>query len=175
MRKALITWFGCGQMRIASGTWGSAGALIPAALWWLVCYHAIGGASAFRLFHGVLVVGTILACVFSILWGPWAIAYFADHHNTRKDGDPGAFVLDEVAGQWLTLLFLPMSTFWPNALVIAVVQFLGFRIADIIKPWPGKWLEKFPAGWGILLDDLSSALYVNIAAQLVFRLWLGWT
>ena len=62
-----------------------------------------------------LVIGALAASLLSIRWGAWAVAAFATHPNTRKDGDPGAFVLDEVAGQWLALLLLPMST-WPRAL-----------------------------------------------------------
>ncbi|MEE8170675.1 MAG: phosphatidylglycerophosphatase A [Phycisphaerae bacterium] len=168
-----MTFFGCGDTPIASGTWGSAGALVVAAIWFGGCQALLPITLAATVFHVGLGVGLIVASVLCVRWGRWAIATFADHPNTRKPGDPGAVVLDEVAGQWLALIALPMGGVG-HAAIIAVVQFFGFRIADIFKPPPGRWLEHLPDGWGILLDDLSSALYVNLAAQLVFRFWLGW-
>lgn len=174
MRRTAITFFGCGEVPFASGTWGSAGAMVVAAAWYLATRAAFDAPRDHWWLHGGLLVGTLAACVLSILWGPWAVEFFANHHNTRKPGDPGAFVLDEVAGQWLSLLLLPMAT-PQHALIIATVQFFVFRAADIVKPPPGRMLEKLPHGWGILFDDLSSAVYANLFGQLLFRWWLGWS
>lgn len=176
VRRALITWFGCGDMPFASGTWGSAGALVPAAAWYFVCRASHSDAAKGALvFHGGIAVGLLVWCVLCVRWGPWAVETFANHHNTRKPGDPGAFVLDEVAGQWLSLLWLPLASTVQRAVIVVAVQFVLFRAADVFKPPPGRRLERLPAGWGILLDDLSSAVYVNLVGQLIFRIWLEWT
>lgn len=173
MRKNAITFFGCGLMRFAPGTWGTAGALLVAAVYYVIC-RAIMPDHVFNYMWNLgLIVGLLAACFFSVLWGNWAIAEFANHYNTKKPGDPGAFVLDEVAGIWLALLWLPVNE-WKHAFWIGVVQFFAFRIADIIKPPPGRKLEKLHGGWGILLDDLSSAIYCLIAAHVVFTFLLGW-
>lgn len=172
-RRRLITWFGCGDVPFASGTWGSAGALLAAGAWFAITHTLLPPGAFWWMWNWGLFTGLIAACILSVAWGPWAVQTFASHHNTRKDGDPGAFVLDEVAGMWLALLWLPMTN-WEQALWIAGVQFFVFRVADVIKPWPGRALEKLHGGVGILLDDLSSALYCNLAAQVVFRVLLDW-
>ncbi|MCK6484180.1 MAG: phosphatidylglycerophosphatase A [Phycisphaerae bacterium] len=173
MRRAVITWFGCGEMPIASGTWGSAGAVIPAVAWYAACRWGIGGESWTLWFHLGLLAAMLAASAAAVAWGPWAVNEFASHRNTRKPGDPGAFVLDEVAGQWLSLLALPIGDV-RQAAIVGAVQFFLFRIADILKPPPGRRLEKLPHGWGILLDDLSSAIWANAAGQLLFRAVLDW-
>jgi hypothetical protein len=63
-----------------------------------------------------------------------------------------------------------MQWFAPNAgyCLIAGLGFGLFRVFDILKPWPCKRLEKLPAGWGILADDLMAGVYaafVWIAGQ----------
>ena len=80
-------------MAFASGTWGSGGALVFAGAWYLICRIAAGAAWP-TWFHAGLGVGVVAASVLSVRWGEWAVSTFATHYNTRKDGDPGAFVLD---------------------------------------------------------------------------------
>jgi phosphatidylglycerophosphatase A len=57
--------------------------------------------------------------------------------------------------------------------VIAAAGFVLFRIFDIAKPWPIRKLEKFPAGWGILADDLMAAVYAWIVLQICIRFWIA--
>ena len=99
-------------------------------------------------------------------WGPWAIRQFTA--SAKKQDDPGRVVLDEIAGQWLALVALPMPTLGRACAVLAV-QFFLFRLFDVIKPPPARQFEKLPAGWGILLDDLAAALYANVIGQVIFR------
>jgi undecaprenyl-diphosphatase len=76
--------------------------------------------------------------------------------------DPGEVVADEFAGQALTFLvgpFLVAGPTWATALL----GFVLFRIFDITKPWPIRKLENFPAGWGILADDLLAGVYAGTA------------
>jgi phosphatidylglycerophosphatase A len=141
----LATWFGCGLSRFAPGTVGSLAALPCAAGLWM-----LGGA---------WLLGLAVALAF--LAGLWASARYA---GAAGGGDPGAVVIDEVAGQWLTLVFLPAD---PRAYVLA---FVLFRLFDIAKPWPIGWMDRtLEGGLGIMLDDLMAGLY---AAVLSYGLWL---
>lgn len=140
----IATWFGSGLLPKAPGTWGSLAALPPGlALLWL------GGVP--------LLVGGILAVS---LAGVWAGERYADRLG---QDDPGAVVIDEVAGQWLALL--PCAAF---GLVEVVLAFLLFRAADILKPWPASWADRtLPGGVGIMADDWIAGLYAALALGLL--------
>jgi phosphatidylglycerophosphatase A len=85
----------------------------------------------------------------------------------RESGreDPGFVVIDEVAGQWIALLFSPVD--WRHGLIALVL----FRLFDITKPFPARQLESLPGGWGIVLDDVAAGLYALGVASLV-RIYL---
>lgn len=137
----LSTWFGVGYLPKAPGTWGSLAAL-PCAWGIATLYGSVG-----------LLAAT--TAVFSL--GVWASGSF-----TRRTGrkDPGIIVIDEVAGQWLTLALVPLDPLYYLA------GFILFRIADITKPWPASWADrKLGGGLGIMLDDIFAALF---AAALLF-------
>ena len=68
--------------------------------------------------------------------------------------DPGIVVVDEVLGQWTTLLGATAFN-WKTLLA----GFLLFRLFDIWKPWPVRQFEKLPAGVGIVADDLAAGIY----------------
>jgi phosphatidylglycerophosphatase A len=80
--------------------------------------------------------------------------------------DPQQVVIDEVAGQWIALLFAPVS--WKTLLG----GFILFRGFDILKPPPVRQLERLPAGTGIVVDDIAAGLYSLVVMQLLlhFRL-----
>lgn len=67
--------------------------------------------------------------------------------------DPGMVVIDEVLGQWVTLLGAPFLS-WKTLLA----GFLLFRLFDIWKPGPVRMLERLPEGTGIMADDLAAGL-----------------
>ena len=98
-----------------------------------------------------------------VLW--WVLAH-AGTIVARETGreDPGHVVLDEVAGQWITLIACPVD--WKHALL----ALLFFRVFDIVKPWPARQLENLPGGWGIMLDDVAAGLYALLVLQIV-RHW----
>jgi phosphatidylglycerophosphatase A len=87
--------------------------------------------------------------------GEWA-------ENYKGKQDPGIFVQDEVIGYLITIAWFDGPT--PLALLVA---FFVFRILDIAKPPPCRWLEKvgkantgfWRSGDGILLDDVMAGLY----------------
>ena len=145
------TFFGAGRLRPGPGTWGSAAAvLIWALVWRWVPAHLEWGALA----------GLALA---AILVGIPAATRFARASQLK---DPQSVVIDEVAGQWITLLFAPVS--WKTMLV----GFILFRAFDILKPPPVRQLERLPEGTGIVMDDVAAGLYALLMMQLVlhFRL-----
>ena len=80
--------------------------------------------------------------------------------------DPGAVVIDEVLGQWMT--YAPFAVLsWQGLLA----GFVLFRIFDIVKPWPVKASESWmPGGYGIMIDDVMAAVYA--APCLWAVLWL---
>lgn len=172
LKAACVTVLGSGCLRPAPGTWASLLAAILFALLW-----TLGGlVHAPRLaLDGVLLSGVVLASRLTVSWGRWAMA----HYQCK---DPCEVTLDEFAGQWVALLFVPlglMASAWSLACVFGG-QFLLFRFFDILKPPPARQLEALPAGWGILLDDLFAGLYANVVGQVLWRLtplagWLGVT
>jgi phosphatidylglycerophosphatase A len=135
----LATWFGVGLIPIAPGTWGSLAAL-PLA--WVI-----------RSLWGTISLAIAIAIVFFAGW--WAAATVTKASAIK---DPGAVVIDEVAGQWLVLLAAPRD---PLAWVLA---FSLFRIFDIWKPWPVRWADRnITGGLGVMLDDLLAAVYAALA------------
>jgi phosphatidylglycerophosphatase A len=72
--------------------------------------------------------------------------------------------VDEVVGMWASLLFLPLTP------VAVAAAFLFFRLFDVVKPWPAGALERLPAGWGIMADDLAAGVYANLVVQVGVRL-----
>ena len=94
---------------------------------------------------------------------PWAEREFG-----RRDPQP--FVMDEVAGQWVALLALPPSGISP--IWFAAGGWFLFRVFDVLKPFPIRKLERLPAGWGIVTDDLMAGVYACVALQVLFRIVL---
>jgi phosphatidylglycerophosphatase A len=166
IRAACISGLGSGYAPFASGTWGS----LVGAILWLVIWLVGGAWGASRVLVEVLVVvGIGGASVLSVLWGEWAIARYGR-------SDPKQFTLDEVAGQWVALLVMPMGLaagWWPLACIVGG-QFLLFRFFDIGKFPPARQAESLPAGWGVLTDDLVAGAYANIVGQVLWRLpWVA--
>ena len=144
-RKTLWAWtvatfFGAGLGKPGPGTWGSVAAvLLWAAYAWLLHPTSTG-----------LLVALLCGIALTIVLGVPA-ATIAARESGRHD--PSFVVIDEVAGQWITLLGSPFG--WPSALLALVL----FRLFDITKPFPIRRLERLPEGWGIVFDDVAAGLY----------------
>ena len=131
----ICTFFGVGFIPFAPGTWGALAAL-PLA--WLI-RSGLGDA-----------IFLALTVLFFFI-GAWASNCFID--NVGRD-DPGAIVIDEVVGQWMTLLW------FPNDITFYIIGFFLFRIFDIFKPWPIILLDKkIKGGFGVMLDDIAAAFF----------------
>lgn len=78
--------------------------------------------------------------------------------------DPGAIVWDEIVAMWLVLAFVPATAIW------WLCAFLLFRLFDIAKPWPIRWLDQtIKGGLGIMCDDLAAAVYAIVLLLLAQR------
>jgi phosphatidylglycerophosphatase A len=162
LRTACITVLWSGFLRPAPGTWGSLVALVIFAAIWSAA-HALS-APVWIADVVIVLAGVLASSWLSVVWGPWALKRFGGK-------DPRNFVLDEFAGQWVALFWLPPVAgvgFWSFAWVVGG-QFVLFRILDIIKPPPAHQFERLPAGWGVLCDDLMSGFYANLIGQIVWR------
>jgi len=141
----VATFFGIGRLPLGPGTWASA----VAALLWL----AMGRSMAQNL-HTVVLASLIVLVI--------ALGIPAATLVARASGlkDPGFIVIDEVAGQWIALLFAPLS--WKTLLA----AFILFRSFDILKPPPVRQLESLPEGTGIVTDDVAAGAYALLVMQL---------
>jgi phosphatidylglycerophosphatase A len=82
---------------------------------------------------------------------------------SRRTGreDPSFIVIDEVAGQLLTFLFLPVNS------MNLLLGFVAFRVFDMWKPFPIRKLESFEGGVGVMADDLLAGIYGNAVLHLL--------
>lgn len=143
---ALATVGGAGYSPVAPGTAGSA---VTALLLWAVPFSRTGLVAFFVL---VVAVGT------------WA-AGRAERVLGGKD--PGAIVVDEVAGMTLSVLALPLTV------PVLVAAFLLFRLFDVVKPFPARDSQRIRGGAGVMIDDLIAGAYA-LAVLAVSRAVLAW-
>lgn len=130
----IATVCGCGYFPWGPGTIGSlAGVAIAAAL------HAYAHAGRLTL------LALTAAMMTPAIWSAGVV------ERALGRPDPGIVVIDEVLGQWVTLLGASALS-WKSFLA----AFLLFRLFDIWKPWPVRLLERLPGGTGIVADDLAA-------------------
>jgi phosphatidylglycerophosphatase A len=127
--------------------------------------------------------------------GVWSASRAAAYAGIE---DPQFVVIDEVAGQHLTLLlplipialphftahmdFSTFAIFFALSLVnwkYLLLGFILFRVFDIWKPWPLRQLEKLPGGWGIMADDWMAGIYAAILLRIALHFglltfYIGW-
>jgi phosphatidylglycerophosphatase A len=82
--------------------------------------------------------------------------------------DPGKVVVDEVAGQMISLMPLAFLADGPW-FVWVIVSFNLFRLFDIFKPYPAHRFEALPGGYGIMMDDLVAGFYGAIGTAIVIK------
>ena len=78
--------------------------------------------------------------------------------------DPKQCTIDEMVGTWITLLFIPKK------ILLILMAFIIWRVFDIIKPFPANVAEKLNGGFGIMLDDVISAIYALLISHLIINL-----
>lgn len=133
--------FGVGYIKHAPGTLGSLAGII---LWALLVPENY----LYQIFFIVLIF--IISVFFSSL---------AESIYNKKDDQ--RIVIDEVAGMWISIAFLPKTLFF------LMSAFLLFRFFDIKKPFFIKKLQKIKGGMGITLDDMAAGICANIVLQIL--------
>jgi phosphatidylglycerophosphatase A len=144
----IATFFGIGYLRPGPGSWGSAATVL---LWAAIAY---GLAPSLRV-----PVAIVLAALVVLIGIPAATRV------ARGSGlkDPQFVVIDEVAGQLITLIAVPLG--WKTFLA----GFILFRGFDIVKPPPVRQLEALPEGTGIVVDDVAAGLYAFAVMHLLLH------
>ncbi len=145
----IATWFGCGYAPVAPGTAGSLGGLLIA-----IALHYAGFG------RGALVACTLILLAPAI----WSASVVAKQTNNT---DPQIVVVDEVIGQWITLLGAATAN-WKTWLA----AFVLFRLLDMWKPAPARQLEGLHGGYGIVADDVMAGLYGALAIFVLDHLHL---
>lgn len=140
LASMLATWFGCGYLRFAPGTAGSAAGLAIG-----IALHTYAG---FAWWHFLLLAA---AGFYPAVWAAGVTA------RAKGIKDPGLVVIDEVLGQWIALAGAhPFN--WKSYFA----AFLLFRLFDIWKPPPVRQLEALPGGIGINADDVMAGIYAAL-------------
>ncbi len=136
--------FGSGLAPKAPGTWGTLAALPFLFLWQLLPWPAY-----------------LLLLLLSFLLGVYVC-----ESATRKLGvhDHGGIVWDEFVGLWLTFFMVDLS--WQSV----AIGFVLFRIFDILKPFPIKWLDKkVKGGFGIMIDDVLAGVFAGVVLHILMH------
>jgi phosphatidylglycerophosphatase A len=165
-RFSFILWiaqgFGVGRIPFGPGTFGSLvgvlwfGLLLATGNIWLFC------------------AGTVAGVALSV----WLCGAAEKILNQK---DPGSIVLDEISA--LPICFAGWVIAWlgksgslprveiffagSNWLLVLGV-FVAFRVFDVVKPWPVRQSQGLPGGWGVTIDDVLAAIYVNVLMLLIF-------
>lgn len=150
---------GVGLIPLAPGTWGSA---VGVGLYLLMrdATERAAASPAQRTTVALLVV------ILVTLAGTWA-ATRAEKLLGKKD--PGAVVVDEVAGQLITFLFVP----WDAGAWALMLGFVLFRVFDIWKPYPVRRLERLESGLGVMADDVLAGAYAATVMSLATSIYLS--
>jgi phosphatidylglycerophosphatase A len=141
--RLIASGCGIGYTPIAPGTAASLAAVVL-------------GAALSRLSPWALLVAAALATA----GGVWAIRAAEVEH------DPGWVVIDEVAGQWITLLGLASVS-----LAGMVAAFLLFRLLDIAKPGPVGWADRRQGPVAVMADDVIAGAIGAIVLFALARIW----
>ncbi|MDR3071805.1 MAG: phosphatidylglycerophosphatase A [Endomicrobium sp.] len=137
--------FGAGYIKHMPGTFGG---LVGILLWVLF----VPDMCAFQF------LSLITISVVSILFSSWAEKIYGKKDDQR-------IVIDEVAGSWFAVAFLP-KTF-----IFLFLGFLLFRVFDISKFWFIKNLQNVKGGLGVTIDDVVAGVFANVMLRFVLLVW----
>jgi phosphatidylglycerophosphatase A len=205
---AIATALGAGYLRPSPGTYGSLVGVATVALSAIFFLHPVSVTGWFSrhplseamfadrhfLVPGSDIHDTVVAlpllCALLLLLILGAIGVWSSERVVKYSGekDPQYVVIDEVAGQHLTLLlplipialphlrehfdFSGYAIFFALSLVnwkYLLTGFILFRVFDIWKPFPVRRLEKLPGGWGVMADDWMAGVYAAILLRLALH------
>ena len=161
-----IATCGVGYLPLAPGTWGSllaVGGYVFLKTAWFP--HSESETSAYTI--GFLIVQFAIVATITFL-GIWAASRTERMFHLK---DPGKVVVDEVAGQLIALMAVPLARSGPPTLMI--LAFFLFRFFDIVKPYPARRLEHIKGGLGVMADDLIAGVYAAVVVMIAA--WVSWS
>jgi phosphatidylglycerophosphatase A len=144
----VATFFGAGFGRPGPGTW----AAVATTLLW-------GGLARFADPASLPIFAAAFAAAATLIGIPAATRVA----RALGKGDPSQVVIDEVAGQMIAFIAVPLN--WRCLLAGLIL----FRVFDITKPFPVRRLERLPEGTGIMFDDVGAGLYALAVMQLLLH------
>ncbi len=166
--NAFILWlaqgFGIGRIPKAPGTFGSVVGLA-----WFALLLLAGNLWLY-----------IVGCLVGVALSVWLCGA---GEKILKAKDPGSVVFDEIAAipicflSWIVLhTYLPYQGSFPTPafffskphLLATIGVFGAFRFFDVLKPWPVRQSQSLAGGWGVTIDDVLAAVYVNVVVVVVF-------
>jgi phosphatidylglycerophosphatase A len=163
----MIVWvaqgLGIGRIPVAPGTFGSVLGIL--------------------YFIGLVATGPILFSLLAFLGIFVSVAFCGAAEKIMGEKDPGSVVIDEIIAlpicfaTWVSI-FWSQHQAWPSAgyfvssqnWPITVGIFVLFRLFDVWKPWPVRQSQDLPGGWGVTIDDVLAAGYVNLAFVIYYLL-----
>jgi phosphatidylglycerophosphatase A len=137
--KHIATLGPVGYLPVAPGTWGTAAALLI----------IVALKPSVAVFVVLLAVSAVLGTVAS-----------EEAEKVLKKKDSGHIVIDEVAGYFFAMAFLPQTAGY------FIASFILFRFFDIIKPQPINRLQHLSGGVGVMADDIAAGILTNVLLQL---------
>ena len=147
----IATFFGVGYCPVASGTAGSAAGVL--------LFVALSRLSPMLY---------LLTCSALVFLGIWAAEEFGRQSGTHDDR---RIVIDEVAGQLITLIPLVLSD-RTGSLPLLVTGFVLFRVLDVWKPGPVRWLERnLSGGAGVVMDDVLAGVFAAATLGVIAWKW----
>ena len=157
LNKFISTFFYVGFLRPAPGTWGSIAGIVLAYI--------------LLITMGLLTFFIIL--IFTIIVGFWSTKNYIK--NSSEKSDPSEVVIDEVIGQWITVLpigyILEVDEFLRDGLwFVWLWAFVSFRFFDIIKLGLIGWADNLDGAIGVLLDDILAGIAAGLTVVVLIIL-----
>ena len=138
---------------------GTAGSLVA----------AVAGAVIAAQFGLAVLVGVLIVVAIA------AFAAIDAHHALTASHDDKEIIIDEVIGQWLVLLALPIAPAWQwDYVMLVILAFVLFRFFDILKPPPIGTAEDLPGAAGVIADDVLAGAIAGALIMGGFQVYHWW-
>jgi phosphatidylglycerophosphatase A len=163
----VVSTCGVGFLPLAPGTWGS---LVGVAIYlgaYIVEFN-LGIYFLHRGWHGPRIGAWLYTADLVLL----LLLFLAGVKASERTGeiygekDPQIAVVDEVLGQLIVFLFIPLTTSW----WLIGAGFILFRLFDIWKPYPIDELQALPGGLGVVSDDVLAGVYAGVVLNIIYSI-----
>ncbi|MFO1462942.1 MAG: phosphatidylglycerophosphatase A [bacterium] len=142
----MSTGLGIGYLPFAPGTFGT--------LWGVLLFYLTRS-----LPWPLTAVGTALFVFLAVYWAQQAEAELGTH-------DSSSIVIDEVVGYLVGVVAIPFG------IKTLILSFVLFRLFDIAKPYPIRYIDRhWGGGWGVVMDDVMAGVFANLSLRLIMWIW----